>query len=749
MHGNYDGDASIDVKLTFDLYLGVDLWETIELGNTTAMYWTEFVGRANTTTIDVCLLKTTAAVPFISALELRPLTGHLLYDNFTASSSLTTFMRVNVGETAEVRYPADTYDRIWRPDGGSYGTPIRTEDKVKEDRSTFFGLPSAVMQTAANSSGPIVVAWPGGSDARYHLAMHFAELQQNVVKGKGQRNLTIKLNGDAWSDDFYPDYLDSQSIYTTKTLHDGSYSFSVEANNGSEFGPILNAFEVFKVVQPSGHATQAQDVDAINRIKDFYSIKRNWNGDPCLRQNYAWDGLTCSYENSSAARIIYLDLSNSGLQGPISDSISQLTALQRLNLSYNRLSGPVPSTLQRQANSGVLKLSTEGNPQICRQQPCEEGPKSGKQKRIIIAAAAAAALVALISFSGFIMIKRKRKPSDDVSIQPSKRVQGKGIIFSYAEISQMTDDFHKVIGKGGAGSVYYGRLKDGNEVAVKTLTRSLPQGIKQYTAEIELLMKVHHKYLASFVGFCDEDEKLILVYEYMGRGNLREMLSDETYTPDWKQRLQMALNVATALEYLHSGCRPPIVHRDVKTANILLDNNLEAKLADFGLSKTGVKDDITHMSTAIAGTPGYIDPEYYNTSKLTEKSDVYSFGVVLLELITGRHAIFTLGANRVHILQWVTPNIVRGKIDSIVDPRLQGSYDINSIWKVADTALSCSADKAIARPTMTEVVNELMEALSIETRVKRSSSIGTMPGSVSSSGGADQNLDLITYPSAR
>lgn len=128
---------------------------------------------------------------------------------------------------------------------------------------------------------------------------------------------------------------------------------------------------------------------------------------------------------------------------------------------------------------------------------------------------------------------------------------------------------------------------------------------------------------------------------------------------------------------------------------------------------------------------------------------MYSFGVVLLELITGRHAIFTLGANRVHILQWVTPNIVRGKIDSIVDPRLQGSYDINSIWKVADTALSCSADKAIARPTMTEVVNELMEALSIETRVKRSSSIGMMPGSVSSSGGADQNLDLITYPSAR
>ncbi|KAF3785107.1 Macrophage colony-stimulating factor 1 receptor [Nymphaea thermarum] len=527
MHGNYDGVPASNAALSFDLYLGVDFWESIKLDNATHMYWAEFGSRANTTTMSVCLVKTTAAVPFISALELRPLrlperTRNLLYKNFTDSASFTTFMRVDLGATAEIRYPDDPLDRIWRPDNGSYGNPISTKELVKEERETFFGLPSAVMQTAANPSGPIVVTWPGGSDATYHMAMHFAELQKN-----GRRNLTLKKNGDTWSDWFYPEYLNSNSLYSTQPVHEASYTFSVEQESGYMYssGPILNAFEVFKVVQPSGSATQIQDADAINGIKDFYGIKRNWKADPCLPQNYPWDGLTCSYENSSAPRIVSLDLSSSRLHGPISSHLAQLTALRKL---------------------------------------------------------------------------------------------------------------------------------------------------------------------------------------------------------------------------------PPIVHRDVKTTNILLDSNLEAKLADFGLSKTGIKDDITHMSTAVAGTPGYIDPEYYNTSKLTEKSDVYSFGVVLSELITGRHAIFALGSNRVHILQWVTPKIVRGELASIVDPRLQGSYDTVSMWKVADTALSCTADKAIARPTMTEVVNELMEAMNIEAhRVKRNPSIGSMPRSASLSGGADQNLDSVVYPSAR
>ncbi|XP_031472956.2 probable leucine-rich repeat receptor-like protein kinase At2g28990 [Nymphaea colorata] len=679
-------------------------------------------------------------------------------------------MRVDVGASAEVRYPDDALDRIWRPDNGLYGNPIGTKAMLREENGTFFVLPSAVMQTAANSSGPIVVTWPGGSDALYLPVFHFAELQRI----NGHRNLTIKNNGDTWYHKIYLDYLNSFSVFSTKPIYAANYSFTVEASSDSNCAPILNAFEVFKVVRPSGSATQSQDVDAINAIKTYYGVKRNWQADPCLPRISPWDGLNCSYENSSAARIVSLDLSRSRLQGPVSNFFSQLTALQKLNLSTNNLDGPipsflqelanltildlssnslsgsVPSTLQQRADIGRLRLSIDSNPHMCKQEPCDQGGKGGKKKNIIIAGVVVAILVALISLSSaFLTMKKNRKPRDDVPISQHKR-EGRGRTFSYAEISHITNDFQKAIGKGGSGSVYYGCLRDGKEVAVKIMTRSLPQGIKEYTAEVELLMKVHHRNLASFVGFCDEDEKLILVYEYMDRGNLRGLLSDETCTPDWKQRLQIALNVATGLDYLHSGCRPPVVHRDVKTTNILLDSNLEAKLADFGLSKTGIKDDITHMTTAVAGTPGYIDPEYYNTNKLTEKSDVYSFGVVLFELVTGRQAIFALGSSRVHILQWVTPKIVRGEIASIIDPRLQESYDTNSIWKVADTALSCTADKAIARPTMTAVVNELMEAMNIEThRLKRSSSIGSMPRSVSLSGGADLDLDSVVYPSAR
>ncbi|KAF3785104.1 putative receptor-like protein kinase [Nymphaea thermarum] len=578
MHGNYEGGSS-NATAIFDLYLGVDFWETIKLDNATHMHWTEFSSQAMMTSMSVCLVETTGYVPFISALELRPLNDGIIY-LVNASISLSTLMRIDVGATREIRYPDDPHDRIWTPDKGSYGTPISTTQTVNEDRNRRFGLPSAVMQTAATTnSSPILITWPREPDARYYFVADFAELLNRT----GKRKITVKLNDVNFVDPLTPDYLNSLAVFSTNPLNYPRYSFSIGVTSDSDYGPILNAFEVFKVIEPSQSATLSGDVDAINAIKTFYGVKKNWKADPCLPQNSPWDGLNCSYDNTSAARIVSLDLSNSGLRGAV-----------------------------------------------------------------------------------------------------------------------------------------------------------------------ELLMKVHHKYLASFVGFCDEDEKLILVYEYMERGNLQELLAEETYTPDWKQRLQIALNVAAALEYLHSGCRPPIVHRDVKTTNILLDSNLEAKLADFGLSKTGIKDDITHMSTAVAGTPGYIDPEYYNTSKLTEKSDVYSFGVVLFELITGRHAIFTLGSNRVHILQWVTPKIVRGEIASIVDPRLQGSYDTVSMWKVADTALSCTADKAIARPTMTEVVNELMEAMNIQThRVKRSPSSGSMPRSVSLSGGADLNLDSIVYPSAR
>ncbi|PQP92357.1 putative LRR receptor-like serine/threonine-protein kinase [Prunus yedoensis var. nudiflora] len=163
----------------------------------------------------------------------------------------------------------------------------------------------------------------------------------------------------------------------------------------------------------------------------------------------------------------------------------------------------------------------------------------------------------------------------------------------------------------------------------------------------------------------------------------------------------------------HNGCKPPIVHRDVKATNILLAENFQAKLADFGLSRIFPTDGGTHMSTAVAGTPGYLDPEYTPTGWLNEKSDVYSFGVVLLEIITSRHAI-SRTQEKVHVSQWVSSMLAKGDIKTIVDPRLRGDYEINSAWKAVELAMECVSETSTRRPNMSAVVTGLKECLAAE-----------------------------------
>ncbi|KAK0598586.1 hypothetical protein LWI29_036080 [Acer saccharum] len=279
----------------------------------------------------------------------------------------------------------------------------------------------------------------------------------------------------------------------------------------------------------------------------------------------------------------------------------------------------------------------------------------------------------------------------------------------------MTNNFQRIIGKGGFGTVYYGCLDDSTQVAVKMLSPSSIQGYKQFQAEVELLMRVHHKNLTSLVGYCDDGTNMGLIYEFMANGNLETHLLDKTVADSlsWEKRLQIATEAALGLEYLHSGCKPPIVHRDVKSTNILLNEKFQAKLADFGLSRIFPIESGTHM-TSIAGTPGYLDPEYYISGRLTEKSDVYSFGVVLLELITSK-TVIEKSHERIHISQWVSFMLAKGDIKNVVDPRLHGDFDINSVWKAIEIAMACVSPNSAKRPTMAQVVMELNECLAIQT----------------------------------
>lgn len=283
--------------------------------------------------------------------------------------------------------------------------------------------------------------------------------------------------------------------------------------------------------------------------------------------------------------------------------------------------------------------------------------------------------------------------------------------FTYEQLEKITKSFQRVIDKGGFGTVYHGCLENGMEVAVKLRSQSSSQGSTELVTE--LLTRVHHKNLVPFVGYCVDGNQMALVYEYMGQGSVEGHMKGNKGVLCWGQRLSIALETAQGLEYLHDGCKPPIIHRDVKTANILLNENLKEKIADFGLSKSFGSDYLTHISTRVIGTRGYFDPEYHLTSNLTDKSDVYSFGIVLLKLIIGHPAVL-LRPVQCHLREWVQQRLSRGDIAALIDPMLKLEPDASSVWKVVDIATTCTAAAPTERPTMSSVVAQLKEGVALE-----------------------------------
>ncbi|KAF3671279.1 hypothetical protein FXO38_06648 [Capsicum annuum] len=263
--------------------------------------------------------------------------------------------------------------------------------------------------------------------------------------------------------------------------------------------------------------------------------------------------------------------------------------------------------------------------------------------------------------------------------------------------------------QGGFGTVYFGYIDD-REVAVKMLSPSSAQGFKEFQAEANLLMSIHHRNLISVVGYFVEATNIGIIYEYMPNGSLDKHISDRNPHPlTWEQRLQIALDAAQGLEYLHHGCQPPIIHRDIKPTNILLDDKFHAKLADFGLSRILPTEGATHVTTVVAGTPGYLDPEYYRSNQLTEKSDVYSFGVVLLEIITGRNLIGK--QDKIYVVTWVNDMLEKGDVTKVIDPGLRGEVDVKSARKVVELAMACVSLDSRGRPDMSVVVSVLKQCL--------------------------------------
>ncbi|KAM0895652.1 hypothetical protein ACQ4PT_023702 [Festuca glaucescens] len=402
------------------------------------------------------------------------------------------------------------------------------------------------------------------------------------------------------------------------------------------------------------------------------------------------------------------------------------------------MNGSIPHNLCKK-NAEPLVFRYEFGEDMCNK---TISPTPSRNKTTIISISVVVPIVVVVGLVlSYFIWRAKKKPKISTN-DPSRELELQGALgstkvhgdhvqntenrrFTYKELDKFTNKFERFIGQGGFGLVYYGRLEDNSEVAVKMRSESATRGLEEFLAEVHSLTKVHHRNLVSLVGYCLENDHLALVYEYMSRGNLCDHLrgkyGDETL--DWAIRVRVVLEAAQGLDYLHKGCSLPIVHRDVKTSNILLGQNLRAKLADFGLSKTYLSETQTHISTNAAGSAGYFDPEYYHTGRLTESSDVYSFGIVLLEIATGEPPI---RPGRGHIVQRVKQKMATGNISSVADVRFGGAYEVHSMWKVVDTAMACTADTSFQRPTMATVVAQLKESLALE-EARENSSVKVSP----------------------
>ncbi|XBJ20814.1 hypothetical protein VPH35_011577 [Triticum aestivum] len=609
-----------------------------------------------------------------------------------STQGLVLLTRSNFGPTDGVilRYPDDPHDRFWIPQSKpTEWSEISTAKRVHNMEGSSFDVPSAVMQTAVtpiNSSSPIQFTWDAEPSANvpdpgYICILHFSELQPLPVNAL--RQFYVTLNGQLWlGKGLTPQYLYTNAVFNGIPSHGShQYNVSLNATTNSTVPPILNAIEIFSVLPTTGITTATHDVSAMAAIRGMYKVKKNWMGDPCMPKNFAWKGLGCSYTVSSPPIVTGLNLSSSGLSGNLSSSFAGLKGLQYLDLSRNNLTGSIPDTLSQLSSLTLIDLT--------------DNQLNGSIPPGLVKRTQDGSLTLRTSNN----IERQ----NEASITRSHSQNNNGHIslrfdnrrFTYSELVAITNGFQQVIGRGGFGKVYQGLMEDGTQVAVKLRSESSDQGEQEFLAEAQTLAKIHHKNLVSLFGYCKHREYMALVYEYMAQGALDEHLNGKDNNQSiltWRQRLRIALESAQGLEYLHKGCNPPLIHRDVKTSNILLNANLEAKIADFGLLKAFNSNSDTHVSSArVAGTLGYLDPEYQATFQLTNKSDVFSFGVVLLEIITG-------------IVQWVRQRLACGNIEGVVDARMHGDHNVNNVWKIADTALKCTAHNPMQRPTMTEVV---------------------------------------------
>ncbi|XP_028795606.1 receptor-like protein kinase FERONIA [Neltuma alba] len=408
-------------------------------------------------------------------------------------------------------------------------------------------------------------------------------------------------------------------------------------------------------------------------------------------------------------------------------------SLKKLNLSIKLQPHPAArSTYRDVLLNGIEIFKISGSNNLRDSNPSSSRRNREKKIRIIslvVGSAVGFILLSLIVLLAYFQLPRaaikegnsrwrpKSVPTSEIN-KSSMLLSDQCRCFSISEVKAATNNFDDslIIGVGGFGNVYKGQIDNGSVVvAIKRLREGSQQGLKEFQTEIEMLSQLRHRHLVSLIGYSTNRNEMILVYEFMAHGTVRDHLYESDHRPlSWHQRLEICLGAARGLHYLHTGAKNTIIHRDIKSTNILIDENWMAKISDFGLSKigpSGMTRSNINISTVVKGSIGYLDPEYYMCQRLMEKSDVYSFGVVLLEVLCGRPPIIrAVERQQQNLVEWVRRCVDENKIYETVDPFIKEYTKI---------ALQCLADDGNERPSMGDVMLGLESVMETLNRAKK------------------------------
>ncbi|XP_044479467.1 putative leucine-rich repeat receptor-like serine/threonine-protein kinase At2g19230 [Mangifera indica] len=481
MYGDYDGQGQVP---SFDLLLEADVWDSKNYAY-------------------VCLVNTGSGTPFISALELRPVTNSTYQ---TESGSLLLSWRWDVGSTHNGTSKDLSNNCLTGP--------------VPEFLSQLLVL--TVLNLSGNKLGGSIPANLMGRKQNGLLSLRYIDDPFDRIWTSYNSNSWVVIISSQPIDSSDNRYRPPSTVMRTavpKIHRNGKIDFSIIKTDNSSRPPIPNAFEVYTVKEFSQFSTNQQDVDAVMNIKLTYGLKSIWQGDPCGPKNYMWQGINCSYEDSNPPRIISLNLSSSGISGEISPHISGLTSIKSLDLSNNNLIGPmpeflsyrklsgnklkgsIPAALMDKKQNGFLSLNVEGNPDLCLEASCKGRDKT-KLTVPVVVVPIVAVVVSIFVILTAMTILWNFKTRKQVG-KKNESLESKTPRYKYSDLVRFTNNFEKAIGKGGFGAVYRGCMDD-TQVAVKMLSPSSVQGYKEFKAEIELLMRVHHKNLTTLISLNSE-----------------------------------------------------------------------------------------------------------------------------------------------------------------------------------------------------------------------------------------------------